>query len=126
MDMKRGAYWGSTILVALVIGGGGAADLTLAEPIREAMTHLGYPLYFAHILGAWKVLGAIAILVPKLPRLKEWAYAGILFDVTGAAASHYASGDPAKDILVPFVILGLLVVSYTLRPESRRLPGPAL
>ncbi len=88
------------------------------------MTHLGYPVYFTTILGVWKVLGGIVVLAPRLARLKEWAYAGMLFDLTGATASHAAVGDPVAKIVTPLVILGIVMASWSLRPESRRLPGP--
>src|SRR5258705_5282722 len=88
----------------------------------ESMTHLGYPAYFVSILGVWKVLGGVAVLAPRLPRLKEWAYAGMLFDLTGAAASHAAVGDPAGKILAPLIISGIVIASWLLRPESRTLP----
>jgi uncharacterized membrane protein YphA (DoxX/SURF4 family) len=84
---------------------------------------LGYPRYFVTILGFWKVLGAIAILVPRFPRLKEWAYAGIFFDLTGAAASSAAVGGSggiyAFHILAPLVLAVMAVASWALRPESR-------
>jgi uncharacterized membrane protein YphA (DoxX/SURF4 family) len=85
---------------------------------------LGYPMYFFAILGFWKVLGAIAILVPRFPRLKEWAYAGIFFDLTGAAASVAAVrgyGVYAFHVLAPLILAGLTVASWALRPESRKL-----
>ena len=85
---------------------------------------LGYPLYFFPILGFWKILGAIAILVPRFPRLKEWAYAGIFFDLTGAAASNAAVGGYgvyAFHILAPLILAGLAVASWALRPESRKI-----
>ena len=84
---------------------------------------LGYPLYFFRILGFWKILGAIAILVPRFPRLKEWAYAGIFFDLTGAAATWAAVGGPGEafHIIAPLIIAGFTVASWALRPESRRI-----
>jgi hypothetical protein len=84
------------------------------------MAHLGYPAYFATILGIWKLLGAIVVLVPGFGRVKEWAYAGMVFDLTGASASHAISGDPAGNVLTPLVILAIVVASYLLRPESRK------
>lgn len=112
-------YWASTGLVALAFAAGGAADLLRAPDVVAGMTHLGYPGYFATILGTWKVLGAAAILAPRSPRLKEWAYAGIVFDLTGAAASHAAAGDDAGKIVTPLVLLALAVASWALRPASR-------
>ena len=87
----------------------------------DGMHALGYPTYFLTILGIWKVLGAIAMLVPRFPRLKEWAYAGIFFDLTGAAASWAAVGGPGEafHIIAPLIIAGFTVASWTLRPASR-------
>ncbi len=85
---------------------------------------LGYPMYFFAILGFWKVLGAIAILVPRFPRLKEWAYAGIFFDLTGAAASCAAVGGYGAygfHVIAPLIITGFCVASWALRPESRKI-----
>jgi uncharacterized membrane protein YphA (DoxX/SURF4 family) len=85
------------------------------------MTHLGYPAYFMTILGFWKVLGGAAILLPGFPLLKEWAYAGMIFDLAGASASHVASGDVAFHILTPLVLAVLVVASWALRSEGRKL-----
>jgi hypothetical protein len=120
---KSIAYWTTTGLVAFFIGGGGVAQIWQykANP-RGVVPVLGYPMYFFAILGFWKVLGAIAILVPGFPRLKEWAYAGIFFDLTGAAASCAAVGGYGAygfHVIAPLVITGFLVASWALRPESR-------
>ncbi len=96
-------------------------DLLQAPPVIQPITALGYPVYLATILGVWKLLGAAAIAVPGLPRLKEWAYAGVLFDLSGAALSHGIVGDPAAKVAVPLVLLGIAAVSWALRPSSRRL-----
>jgi len=81
----------------------------------------GYPAYFLLILGVWKLLGTVALLVPRYPRLKEWAYAGAVFDLTGAIASHLASGFIETGTLVYLVVmLGVTVGSWALRPPSRR------
>jgi len=114
-------YWVATGLAALAFAFGGAMDVSRAPAVLEGMAHLGYPAYFATLLGAWKLLGAVAILVPGFPRIKEWAYAGMFFDLTGAAVSHAASGDPAGNVLTPLVVLAIVGASYALRPESRRL-----
>jgi len=120
---KSIAYWTTTILVALPIGSGGVAQLARLPGTVNGFVHiLGYPLYFVTILGFWKVAGAIAILVPRFPRLKEWAYAGIFFDLTGAAASSAAVGGYgayAFHILAPLIIAGLTVASWALRPPGR-------
>jgi hypothetical protein len=116
-------YWTMTILVALFIGGGGFAQMWqyYANP-RGVVPVLGYPMYFFAILGFWKALGAIAILVPGFPRLKEWAYAGIFCDLTGAAASCAAVGGYGAygfHVIAPLIITGFTVASWALRPQSR-------
>ena len=121
MRAKIVAYWITTILVAFFVGGGGVVQMSFSR-LNDAMVLLGYPLYFFHILGFWKVLGAIAILVPRLPRLKEWAYAGIFFDLTGAAASCVAVGGYGAygfHVLAPLALAALAVASWALRPASR-------
>ncbi|WP_437518100.1 DoxX family protein [Sorangium sp. So ce1099] len=114
-------YWISTGLLGLAFAAGGLADIAGSPQVLEGMAHLGYPPYFAAILGVWKVLGAVALLAPRLPRLKEWAYAGIFFDLTGAAASHAAVGDAAGQVMTPLVLVAVAAASWALRPESRRL-----
>ncbi len=123
MKAKTIGYWTTTILVAFFIGGGGVAQIWQfqANP-HSVVPVLGYPMYFFAILGFWKVLGAIAILVPRFPRLKEWAYAGIFFDLTGAAASCAAVGGYgayAFHVIAPLIIAGFCVASWALRPQSR-------
>ncbi len=122
---KNIAYWTTTILVAFFIGGGGVAQVAHVKGTVDGFVHiLGYPPYFVTILGVWKVLGPIAILAPRFPRLKEWAYAGIFFDLTGAAASNAAVGGYGAygfHILAPLIIAGLAMASWALRPESRRI-----
>jgi hypothetical protein len=120
MTTKIG-YWVTTALVAAAMGMGGVMDLVRPPELVEGMARLGYPDYFVLILGAWKVGAAVALLAPKLPLLKEWAYAGVIFDLTGASASHAFVGDPAGDVITPLVIAGLAVASWWLRPASRRL-----
>lgn len=123
MKAKSITYWTTTILVAFFIGGGGLAQVAHVKATVDGFVHiLGYPAYFVTILGVWKVLGPIAILVPRFPRLKEWAYAGIFFDLTGAAASNASVGDHGAyffHIIAPLVIAGLTVASWALRPPSR-------
>src|SRR5262245_18944480 len=96
-------YWTATVITALAFITGGAAYVARADVPLRGMTDLGYPAYFVTILRIWKVLGGLAILAPRLPRLKEWAYAGIAFDLSGAAFSHAAVGDPAFKVIVPLV-----------------------
>jgi uncharacterized membrane protein YphA (DoxX/SURF4 family) len=119
MNTRSAVYWTATILIALAFVTAGAANLLrLEEPLR-GMLALGYPAYFLGILGAWKVLGAVAILAPRLPRLKEWAYAGIAFDLSGAALSQLATGAPAGKVIAPLVLLAIAGASWALRPQSR-------
>jgi hypothetical protein len=123
MKARAIAYWTTTLLVAMPIGSGGVAQVGqyLGNPHGVA-PELGYPMYFFAILGVWKSLGAIAILVPRFPRLKEWAYAGIFFDVTGAAASCAAVGGYGAygfHVIAPLIIAGFTVASWALRPQSR-------
>jgi hypothetical protein len=120
---KNIAYWTMTILVAFFIGSGGVAQIAqfLGNP-HGVVPDLGYPMYFFAILGFWKALGAIAILVPRFPRLKEWAYAGIFFDLTGAAASCAAVGGYGAygfHVIAPLILAGVMVGSWALRPPSR-------
>ena len=127
---KTVGYWAATGLAALAFISGGAMDAARGEGVRAIMSHLGYPIYFAALLGVWKVLGGLAILAPRLPRLKEWAYAGMFFDLSGAAISHGSVGDPPARILTPLAILALVIASWALRPKSRVLraadvPAPA-
>jgi hypothetical protein len=123
MKAKSITYWTTTGLVAFFIGSGGISQIVQFQRNPHGIVPiLGYPMYFFAILGLWKALGAITILVPRLPLLKEWAYAGIFFDLTGAAASCAAVGvygAYAFHILAPLVITGLTVASWALRPQSR-------
>jgi uncharacterized membrane protein YphA (DoxX/SURF4 family) len=114
-------YWAATVLTALSFSVPGVGNLIRAPHIAEDMAHLGYPPYFLAILGTWKVLGAIAVVAPRLPRLKEWAYAGMIFDLTGAAMSRAAMGDGATMVVVPLMISGVVLASWSLRPPARRL-----
>ncbi len=84
-----------------------------------------YPAYFCVILGIWKLLGAMTVLVPRFPRLKEWVYAGTVFDLTGAAASHLAVGDDALKLVAPIFFTGLTFASWALGPATRRLADPS-
>ncbi|MET0413473.1 MAG: DoxX family protein [Polyangiaceae bacterium] len=121
MKTEKIGYWAATGLVAFAFAFGGVMDIARPPAVVAGLQALGYPAYFAVILGVWKVLGAAALLAPRLPRLKEWAYAGMVFDLTGAAASHAAVGDPAAKVVVPLVLLALVVASYVLRPAGRAL-----
>lgn len=127
-DTSRGraariAYWIVTAAAAVAFAIPGAANLIHAPHIAGDMAHLGYPSYFLTVLGTWKLLAAIAILMPRFARLKEWAYAGMIFDLTGAAFSRAAMHDGPIMVAVPLAIGAVVVVSWALRPPSRRLPS---
>jgi hypothetical protein len=120
---RKVLYWITTILVVLPIGSGGIAQVMqyCASP-HGVVPVLGYPMYFFAILGFWKFFGALTILVPGLPRLKEWAYGGIFFDLTGAAASCALSGGYGAygfHVIAPLIITGFMIASWALRPQSR-------
>lgn len=121
MKFRSAGYWAATGVTAFVFLSGGAAYLSGASFAVAGVAELGYPGYFVTLLGLWKALGGLAIVAPGLPRVKEWAYAGMAFDLAGAAVSHAAIGHPAAKVLVPLVILGIVAASWALRPASRKL-----
>ena len=97
------------------------AEGALAPPGVYGITHLGYPIYFLTILGVWKILGVAALFIPKTPLLKEWAYAGFFFLMSGAIFSHIAVGDPLKELFPSLLLLILTVVSWYFRPVDRKI-----
>ncbi|MEU4579702.1 DoxX family protein [Nonomuraea sp. NPDC023979] len=121
-------YWGSTLVLASGLIGSGIQQLlriegegALAPPYAWGIVQLGYPVYILTLLGMWKLLGAVAILVPKRPLIKEWAYAGIFFLLTGGIFSHAASGDAWYQSLTALFLLILTIASWYFRPASRHL-----
>ena len=114
------AYWVITVLVATECLVGGMMGALRLPPFIGIMEHLGYPAYFMTIIGVWYMLAGVALLAPRFPRLKEWAYAGLVFNYTGAAASHLAVGDPAVTLVAPIIFTTLVVASWALRPSARR------
>lgn len=112
-------YWTSTLLLSFAMLGGGIGQLFRAQTNVDVIIHLGYPIYFLSILGTWKILGVIALLIPKYPLLKEWAYAGFFFAMTAAAISHIARGDYFA-FIVPVVISLLIYLSWSFRPSDRK------
>ena len=114
-------YWIATIWLALGMLSTGIVQLFKLQADVDAMTRLGYPSYLLTILGIWKILGVIALLIPKFPRLKEWAYAGFFFAMSGAVISHIVSGDSVKEIFPSLLLLILTVVSWYFRPENRKI-----
>jgi len=119
------AYWIATLLIASEMALGGVWDLARIHYVRIIMDHLGYPLYTLTILGFWKIAGACAIVTPRFTRLKEWAYAGMFFNYSGAAASHLLAGDGLRVWAAPALFALLSVASWALRPPSRVLGGSA-
>jgi hypothetical protein len=118
MTFRKLSYWFATALVAVGFGASGVMNLVHAPAVVAGATHLGYPAYLATLLGIWMPLAAVALIVPGFARIKEWAYAGIVFHLTGAAFSHAAAGDPLAGALPALVLLALAVASYVLRPEA--------
>ena len=119
---KQIAYWVATVVSVVGVGGTGLLDLMGATEMAQHVTALGYPAYLQHFLGVAKLLGSVVILLPRLPRLKEWGYAGMTFDLAGATYSHIAHRDAVAELMLPVSLLMLLALSYLLRPDSRRLP----
>jgi uncharacterized membrane protein YphA (DoxX/SURF4 family) len=126
-DSSRGraiAYWLTTLILGIEGVVGGTLALIRWPAYAEIIRHLGYPDYLMTILGVWYALAGLALLAPRLPRLKEWAYAGLVFNYTGAAASHLVAGDGAGALVAPIVFTALTVVSWALRPPSRKELAP--
>jgi DoxX-like family len=121
MKRKMIAYWICTVVIALCIGSGGAAQVLRVPQNVEGLTALGYPLHFIVLLGVWKVLGALTLLASGLRLVKEWAYAGIFIDLSGAVVASAANTGGALQVIAPVVLIGILAASWALRPESRRL-----
>lgn len=114
-------YWVVTIFLSFGMLAGGIQQLFQIGGYNEIVTELGYPLYLLSILGAWKILGVIAILIPKFPLLKEWAYAGFFFAMSGAFISHLTVGQSFTDALPSLILMVVTALSWYMRPESRRL-----
>ena len=117
-------YWIATGWLALGFISTGAGQLLRMDSGQggaEMIVHLGYPVYFMTLLGIWKILGVIAILVPRFPLVKEWAYAGFFFAMSGAIYSHIAKGDPGTSILPALLLLVLTAISWYFRPADKKL-----
>jgi hypothetical protein len=114
-------YWVATLFVTLTALGAGFADLLHVEPLYGQLLHLGYPGYFATLLGLFKIVGAVVLLAPGSPLMKEWAYAGMFCDYCCAIVSHAVSGDGAGAVIGPLFALVALAASWQLRPKARRL-----
>ena len=114
-------YWISTVWLALGMLSTGTVQLFKQKADVDFMTHLGYPIYLLTILGIWKILGVVAVLIPKFPLLKEWAYAGFFFVMSGAIFSHIALGDPMNELFPSLLLLILTVLSWYFRPADRKI-----
>ncbi len=113
-------YWIATLWLALGMMSTGAVQFLKVEKEVQSIERLGYPGYLLTILGVWKILGVIVILIPKFALVKEWAYAGFFFAMTGAMVSHIAVGDPAIELFGPVLLLVLTIVSWYFRPLNRK------
>ncbi|SRR5258708_2338154 len=120
---KKIIYWIATLWLALGMAATGIGQLfkLQGQGGLDMITHLGYPVYLLTILGIWKILGAAAVLIPKFPRLKEWAYAGFFFIMSGAIFSHIAMGDSIVEMLPALLLLVLTLVSWYFRPANRKI-----
>lgn len=122
---RKIGFWVATSIVGAIMIVSGLADIVNPPEVAELFAALGYPDYFPPFIGVLKLLGGVAIFAPKFPRLKEWAYAGICFDLIGALYSHIANGDAVSEWIPPTVFLALTFTSYFLRPDDRKLPDPS-
>lgn len=113
-------YWIATIWLSLGMLSTGIVQLLQMKEEVDLVLGLGYPLYFLTLLGIWKILGVVAVLIPRSPLLKEWAYAGFFFAMSGAVFSHIASGSPASQIFPSILLLVLTIVSWYFRPADRK------
>ena len=114
-------YWIATIWLSLGMASTGIVQLLKVKQEADLFTHLGYPAYLLTLLAICKFLGVIAVLVPKFPVLKEWAYAGFFFAMSGAIFSHIAIGDNAKELFGPTLLIFLTFVSWYFRPADRKI-----
>lgn len=121
MKTKLICYWIFTALTAFELALGAAWDLARTPHVVSVVTELGYPLYILIIVGVWKALAVVAMLVPGFPRLKEWAYAGVFFEMTGAAASHAMRSSGLGTLIAPLVFAAFAMVSWALLPPGRKL-----
>ncbi|WP_276371783.1 DoxX family protein [Chryseolinea sp. H1M3-3] len=114
-------YWVATIWLSLGMVSTGIVQFLKVKEEVDLFTHLGYPIYFLTMLSIWKFLGVVAVLIPRFPLIKEWAYAGFFFAMSGAIFSHLVLGDAVKDLFGPVLLLTLTVVSWYFRPADRKL-----
>lgn len=114
-------YWVATLWLSLgMVATGIVQLLKTKEEVEKVTQSLGYPVYLLTLLGTWKMLGVVAVLIPKFPVVKEWAYAGFFFAMSGAVFSHIASGSAGKEFFGPMLLIVLTVVSWYFRPADRK------
>ena len=118
---KKIIYWVVTVFLSVGMLAGGIQQTLQIGGYNEIITKLHYPLYVLSILGVWKILGVIAILIPKFPLLKEWAYAGFFFAMSGAAISHFAVGQSFTEAVPALILLAVTVLSWYFRPSDRKI-----
>jgi hypothetical protein len=118
---NRIIYWATTGFLAFGMLSQGVAQTLHTKGYVDILTHLGYPLYLLYILGIWKTLGVTAILVPRFKLLKEWAYAGFFFAMSGSLTSHLAMGDSLNNVAPSLFLLILTIVSWYFRPADRKI-----
>lgn len=119
--LNRTLYWIVTVFLAIGMTAGGVQQVLQIGGYNEIVTNLGYPLYLLTILGVWKILGVVAVLIPKFPLLKEWAYAGFFFAMSGAFVSHLVVGESFAESLPSLILLSVTVLSWYLRPADRKI-----
>jgi hypothetical protein len=117
-------YWFFTLLVVYENGAGFTWTVSHIEYLRVMLTHLGYPQYFANILGPWQLACAATLIAPRFPLVKEWAYAGAFFNYSSAVVSHVAVGDGLNQWFFALLMTALTVCSWALRPPDRRIARP--
>lgn len=114
-------YWVSTLFLSSGMLAGGIQQMLQIGGYNEIVTRLGYPLYMLSIIGVWKILGVTAILLPRFPLIKEWAYAGFFFVMTGAAISHMVMKEPFIEVVPSLTLLIAIVISWYFRPIDRKM-----
>ncbi len=114
-------YWIATIWLALGMASSGVVQLLKVEAEIDFILKLGYPFYFLTLISIWKIVGVITILIPKFPLLKEWAYAGFFFLMSGALFSHIAAGNVVQEMFPPILLIVLTVVFWYFRPLDRKI-----
>ncbi|TLV02910.1 DoxX family protein [Dyadobacter luticola] len=114
-------YWVATLWLSLGMVSTGIVQIIKMKEEVTMFDRLGYPAYLLIMLGVWKIFGVVAVLIPRFPLVKEWAYAGFFFAMSGAVFSHLAVGDPLKELFGPMLLIILTIVSWYFRPADRRL-----